>query len=120
MAKLADLKGKLVLIRWVDILEMHGCDDVLDPADYEKKIPVFEIVGKIKHVRRGIVVVTVEWAQMADYEDYDGDAGKTTQLIPAGCIESIFELKVGKKAYQKPIPKDDDDAGREPSKPSSE
>lgn len=103
--KLNDLpQDKLVLIRWKDILEYHGSDDTYDPEDYPRKCPTFELVGFIKYIKRGIVVIRPERGIMMDDEDAsDGYSGRSSQLIPAGAIESVYELKIGKKIYSNPI-----------------
>ena len=101
---------KLVLIRWQDIVYfakgMHPEDTIDDMA----ATAMLEIVGRITHVYRGIVVVQVEWPVMS-HEKYDdeGEAGRSTQLIPVGCVMSVHELKVGKKLY---IKEPDEDGGR--------
>ena len=98
-------KDKLLLLRWKDILELHdgGSDEglVRDEEDYDRLVPILELMGRIKTVRRGIIVVETEWNLMKDYDEYSG-SGPSTQLIPIGCIDSIFELKIGKCIYQNP------------------
>lgn len=114
--------NKLVLIRWQDIVYfakgMHPEDTVEDMA----ATAILEIVGRLTHVRRGIAVVQVEWPVMS-HEKYDdeGEAGRSTQLIPTGCIQSVHELKIGKKLYVKETEPDGGRPGRtdstEPHKP---
>lgn len=100
--KVADIpREKLLLIRWKDILELHLSDDAIDDEDYERRMPVMELVGRIKTIRRGIVVVETEWSLMKDFDEYKGEGG-STQLMPIGCIDSVFELKIGKRLYQNP------------------
>ena len=95
---------KLVLIRWRDIVLSNK--SFLD-EDIERISPQFELVGRIKAVRRGLAVIQMEWGLMKDYEDeYDGDAGKETQIIPVGCIELVREVKLGKTLYTKEIEPD--------------
>lgn len=94
--------NKLVLIRWQDIVYfakgMHPEDTIEDMA----ATATLEIVGRLTHTHRGIAVVQVEWPVMS-HEKYDdeGEAGRSTQLIPTGCIQSVHELKIGKKLYVK-------------------
>ena len=92
-----------VLIRWKDIIEYHGSDDTFDPDDYPRKSPTFEVAGIVKYIKRGIVVVSTEWGLSESDEAGDGFSGRSTQLIPAGCIEAVYELKIGKKLYTNPL-----------------
>jgi len=109
--KLNDLPiDKLVLIRWKDIIEYHQSDDTYDPDDYSRKCPTFELVGWVKHLRRGILVVRPERGLTMDDEDgSEGFSGRSSQLIPAGCVDSVYELKIGKKLYSNPLYKDEVD-----------
>lgn len=91
--------GKLVLVRWRDIVwSKKGIDD----EDIEHVSPQFELIGKFKCVKRGIAAIQVEWGLLKDYEDeYDGDAGNEMQIMPVGCIELVREVKLGKTLYKK-------------------
>ena len=96
---------KLVLIRWRDIVELK---DGLEPRDRDTDdldaiLPVIETPGKVIKVARGIAVVKTEWQlnTRADYA-FEGHAGCSTQLVPVGCIDAIYEIKIGKKIYAAP------------------
>ena len=112
------LPGKLVLVRWRDIVwSKKGIDD----EDIEHVSPQFELVGKFKCIKRGIAAIQVEWGILKDYEDeYDGDAGTEMQIIPAGCIELIREVKLGKTLYKKEemVKEPEVNAGQESTKQS--
>ena len=97
-------KGTLVVVRWKDILwaEQHVRDE-----DIERTSPMFETVGKWVGAKRGLVVIKPEWGLMTDYEEYEGEAGQTSQIMPAGCIEAIYECKIGKRIYKSPPIKDE-------------
>ena len=96
--------GQLVVVRWKDILWV---EKIIREEDIERVTPVFETVGKIAHCKRGLLVIRPEWGIFKEYEDYEGEAGNTTQIIPMGCVEAIYECKVGKKFWTAPKVKDE-------------
>ncbi len=105
MTRVQDIShDKILLIKWRDILELHNKEglDVKDEDDYDRVSPTVESVGKIFGVKRGMVALQPEWCPMKDHQDYEGSTGETIQLMPVGCIESIYELKIGKKLYKNP------------------
>ena len=97
-------KGTLVVVRWKDIL---WAEHPVRDEDIERTCPIFETVGRWVGAKRGLIVLKPEWGLMKDYDEYEGEAGQTSQIMPAGCIEAIYECKIGKRIYKAPTIKDE-------------
>ena len=97
-------KEKILLVKWRDVVEFGSKEKegIKDVDDFERVTPIVESVGKIFGVKRGMVALQPEWCPMKDHQDYEGNTGESIQLMPAGCIEAVYELKVGKRLYKNP------------------
>lgn len=108
--RLADIPhDKILLVRWRDIIEFHSREqaEIQDEDDYERVVPIVESLGRIVGVRRGMIALEPEWHIMKDHKEYEGHAGETVQLMPVGCIEAVYEMKIGKKIYKNPLFEDE-------------